>query len=140
MLSTLSNIVNSTIISKLGDWAIEIYKIVTGKKDKDKENSTSVVVNIIQNPQSPASNQLVEPSLGVVLPPPPAYNKTSSDGPPSSVILPSSASTEGNEPEFGSDEYVTQLLKAIYKNKRSNDDFGLGLGNTDELSNKGDRE
>jgi hypothetical protein len=137
MLTTITNILNSTIISKLGDWVIEVYKIVAGKKEKDKESNPSVVVNIIQNTQpSTPLNQQATPSSGVVLPPPPNNNIPSGDEPPSSIIIPSSSAKE-DEPEFGSDEYVTQLLKAVYKNKRADDSFELGLGNTDEINNKG---
>lgn len=148
MLSTISSILNSTIVSKLGDWAFEVYKIVAGKKDKDRENSpTTVVVGpiiVINSPpsastkESPMPKKSINPSSGLVLPLPPTDIRSSGEEPSSSlVLLPLTSAEEGAEPEFGSDEDEAELLKTVYKNIRSNDGFRIGLGNTDVLSNKG---
>lgn len=141
MFSALSSIVILEVLLKIGDWAIEIFKVIAGKKDKGEEEDRSGPISItIINDNSPAipepvATQPTEPQ-NVVLPKLPQGNEPKGK-PSQGVVLPLPPPEQiPTEPDFGTDEYLTQLLTAIYKNQRSDEEVGIGLGSTDELNPK----
>lgn len=152
MLEVVSNIINSAIFSKMGDWVLEFYKVRSARKDKeqDKEKNEPSFITVIipvsigePMPTPPSSTPQASPEQSpqsqptVILPPHSTSAPSIKDSKPpvkqsqTNVTLPLTEETA--EPEFGSSEYLTKLLKAVYKNKRSNESLKIGYGNTDEF-------